>query len=107
MATFEGNARANRLASAASRDDMGGKSGNVRFVFDSGEGDDPIAGVVAGGTEDRLDLSDAAFDFVTFSDVHACAGNTSAGVLIDLGAGQSVALQGVTEAQLNAVGIIL
>ena len=59
------------------------------------------------GRRPRLDLRDAAFDFVTFNDVLNRANNTSAGVLIDLGAGDSVLLLGVTEAQLKAVDVLL
>lgn len=95
------------LSGDEGNDFMNGGAGNDRFVFDSGEGDDRIQGFVAGGTEDRLDLRDAAFDFVTFNDVLNRANNTSAGVLIDLGAGDSVLLLGVTEAQLKAVDVLL
>lgn len=95
------------LSGDEGNDIMNGGAGNDRFVFDSGEGDDRIFGFVAGGTDDRLDLRDAAFDFVTFSDVQARATDTSNGVLIDLGAGDSVLLVGVTEAQLKAVDVLL
>ena len=95
------------LSGDEGNDFMNGGAGNDRFVFDSGEGDDRISGFVAGGTEDRLDLRDAAFDFVSFNDVLSHANNTAAGVRIDLGAGDSVLLLGVTEAQLKAVDVLL
>ena len=95
------------LSGDEGNDFMNGGAGNDRFVFDSGEGDDRIQGFVAGGTEDRLDLRDAAFDFVTFNDVLGHATDTAAGVRIDLGAGDSVLLLGVTEAQLKAVDFLV
>ncbi len=88
-------------------DFMNGGAGNDRFVFDSGEGDDRITGFVAGGTEDRLDLRDAGFNFVRFDQVLARAHDVAGSVVIDLGTGDSVTLVGVTEAQLRAVDFIL
>lgn len=102
-----GGLGADILSGDEGNDIMNGGAGNDRFVFDSGEGDDRINGFVAGGTDDRLDLRDAAFDFVTFADVLARASNTSTGVLIDLGAGDSVRLTGVTEAELKAADFLL
>mgnify|MGYP001187786532 CR=1 FL=1 len=88
-------------------DFMNGGAGNDRFVFDSGEGDDRIAGFTAGGTLDRLDLRDAGFNFVHFDQVLARASNVGGNVVIDLGTGDSVTLIGVTEAQLTAGDFIL
>ncbi|MEZ5924779.1 MAG: calcium-binding protein [Hyphomicrobiaceae bacterium] len=88
-------------------DVMTGGAGNDRFIFDSGDGDDRITDFVAGGTVDRLDLRDAAFDFVSFADVLARAVDTSSGVLINLGGGDSVRLTGVHEADLKAVDFLL
>ncbi len=88
-------------------DIMSGGAGNDRFVFDSGEGDDRITGFVAGGVDDRLDLRDAGFNFVRFSQVLARAHDVGGSVVIDLGTGDLVTLVGVTEAQLRAVDFIL
>lgn len=88
-------------------DFMNGGLGDDRFVFDSGDGDDRIAGFTAGGTIDELDFRDAAFDFVQFSQVLARAHDTAAGVVIDLGAGDSVMLLGIKEAQLKASDFLL
>jgi Ca2+-binding RTX toxin-like protein len=89
-------------------DTMNGGAGRDTFVFDTGEGDDRINGFVAGASiADRLDLRDAAFDFVTFNDVLARATDTAAGVRIDLGAGDSVLLAGVREAKLALNDFIL
>ena len=113
---IEGGAGADRIFGEAgndiiSGDDgndfMSGGAGNDLFVFDSGEGDDRISGFVAGGTDDRLDLRDASFNFVRFSQVLARAQDVGGSVVIDLGAGDSVTLVGVTEAQLKAVDFIL
>ncbi len=102
-----GDAGNDILSGDEGNDIMNGGAGNDRFVFDSGEGDDRINGFVAGGTADLLDLRDAAFDFTSFSQVLAHATNTSTGVLIDLGAGDSVRLTGVSEADLKAVDFLL
>lgn len=89
-------------------DIMNGGAGRDTFVFDTGDGDDRINGFIAGATiADRLDLRNAAFDFVTLADVLARAVDTAAGVRIDLGAGDSVLLAGVTEARLAANDFIL
>lgn len=88
-------------------DFMNGGFGNDTFLFDRGEGDDTIAGFVAGGLQDRLDLRDAAFNFLTFAQVLARASDVGANVVIDLGAGDSVTLLGVHESQLRAVDFIL
>ncbi len=102
-----GDAGNDILSGDEGNDIMNGGAGNDRFVFDSGEGDDRINGFVAGGTADLLDLRDAAFSFVNFSQVLARATDTSTGVLIDLGAGDSVRLTGVSEADLKAVDFLL
>jgi Ca2+-binding RTX toxin-like protein len=89
-------------------DIMNGGAGRDTFVFDSGDGDDRINGFIAGTSiADRLDLRDAAFDFVTLSDVLARATDTAGGVRIDLGAGDSVILTGVREAKFAANDFIL
>ena len=89
-------------------DTMNGGAGRDTFVFDTGDGDDRINGFIAGTSiADRLDLRDAAFDFVTLADVLARAVDTAAGVKIDLGAGDSVVLAGVREAKLAANDFIL
>lgn len=102
-----GGLGADILSGDQGNDIMNGGAGNDRFVFDRGEGDDRINGFVAGGVDDRLDLRDAAFDFVSFSQVLARATDTSTGVLIDLGAGDSVRLTGVAEADLKAIDFLV
>lgn len=86
---------------------MNGGIGDDRFLFDSGDGDDRIVGFTAGGTIDELDLRNADFDFVSFAQVLARAHNSAAGVVIDLGAGDSVTLIGIKEAQLKATDFLL
>lgn len=92
-------------------DVMNGGLGNDRFLFDSGEGDDQIFGFVAGGVDDVLDLRDAAFNFVSMAQVNARATDVSTvfgiSVMIDLGAGDSVTLIGIREAQLRAADFLL
>jgi Ca2+-binding RTX toxin-like protein len=88
-------------------DRMAGGLGNDRFDFDSGDGDDIVTDFTAGGTLDRLDLRNAAFDFRTLADVQARATDIVSGVRIDLGNGDSVILVGVRESQLTAGDFIL
>lgn len=95
------------LSGDSGNDLMNGGAGNDRFVFDSGDGADRIVGFTAGGTLDLLDLRQAAFDFVNFNDVLTHATDSAGGVVIDLGAGGSVRLVGVTEAQLTAGDFLL
>ncbi len=90
------------LSGDAGNDFMNGGLGNDLFVFDTGDGNDRIAGFAAGGVQDKLDLRNAAFDFVDFNDVLARAVDGGGGVLIDLGAGDTVRLLGITAASLTA-----
>jgi Ca2+-binding RTX toxin-like protein len=106
--TIYGGSGNDRISGDEGNDIMNGGAGRDTFVFDTGEGDDRINGFVAGSSiADRLDLRDAAFDFVTLNDVLARATDTSIGVRIDLGAGDSVLLAGVREAKLAANDFIL
>lgn len=105
--TLLGGAGNDILSGDDGNDVMNGGLGDDRFLFDSGEGDDRISGFTAGGTVDELDLRDASFDFRTFSQVLARARDVGANVVIDLGAGDSVTLSGVHEAQLRASDFIL
>lgn len=106
--TIYGGLGNDRISGDEGNDIMNGGAGRDTFIFDTGDGDDRINGFIAGTSiADRLDLRDAAFDFLTLNDVLARAVDTAAGLRIDLGAGDSVLLAGVREANVAANDFIL
>ena len=101
-----GQAGNDTLDGGAGSDLMNGGAGNDTFVFDSRDGRDTITGFTAGGTQDRLNLVDAAFDFRNLQDVLNHATDVGNNVVIQLGGTDSVTLVGVHEAQLTAADFI-
>lgn len=79
------------------------------LVFDGDSGTDRVIGFEA--ESDILDFSATVTNFTTRTDVTGAASETSSGgvdgVLIDLGGGNSVFLEGATLADLNTVGLSL
>lgn len=98
-----GNQQANWLRGNAGDDTLTGGARADTFVFGEGSGDD----VITDYDRDWLDLSTTATDFTSLEDVLAAATETADGLLIDLGAGDSVLLQGVEAQDLSSEYLIL
>lgn len=98
---FRGN---DTINGGAGDDTLRGSSGADTFVFAAGDGDDMI---VDFRSNDFLDLSASATDFASLADVQAAATETVDGLLIDLGGGDSVLLQGQSLSILTEEVLIL
>jgi Ca2+-binding RTX toxin-like protein len=94
------------LDGGAGNDIMAGGAGNDTYIFDSRDGHDRIMDFTAGGTQDRLNLVDAAFNFRNLADVLNRATDVGGNCVIQLGGGDSVTLVGVQESQLTAADFI-
>ncbi|MFC4348999.1 calcium-binding protein [Kordiimonas lipolytica] len=68
------------------------------LIFESGSGSDIVEGFSL--EEDTLNLSGTSTDFTDLASVQAAATDTTEGLLIDLGGGDSVLLTGVTMGEL-------
>lgn len=98
-----GNHQANWLRGNGGDDTLTGGARSDTFVFASGSGDD----IVTDYDRDWLDLSATETDFTSLEDVLAASSETEGGLLIDLGGGDSVLLQGVEAEDLSAEYLIL
>lgn len=101
--TMLGGGGRDALMGGAGNDRLVGGTENDGFIFNPGSGADLIVDFGAGaasGDVIRLIGFGAAFD--AFSDVLAASTQVGANVVIDLGAGDTITLQGVTLANLNA-----
>ena len=94
---MNGNRGDDTLDGGAGDDTLRGSTGADTFVFSAGAGDDIVLDF---RSNDMLDLSATTTDFTSLADVQAAATETEAGLLIDLGGGDSVLLAGATLASL-------
>jgi len=84
-------------------DTLTGGTGNDRFVFESGGSADVITDFVGGaGASDLFNLLSFGAAFDTFAEVTAAASQQGANLLINFGAGNTLTLQNVLLASLNA-----
>jgi len=86
-------------------DEFSGGAGEDVFVFASGAGDDEV--VDFNVSEDTLRLTGTTTDFTDVESVIAASSVVSGGVLIDLGSGDTVKLNGLSLSDLNDVSFIL
>ena len=100
--TINGGAGNDRIIGSGGNDLFDGGADDDTFVFRPGGGADTIAGFQAGaGTEDRIDLKG-------FSGIHdltavlALATQVGADTVLNFGGGNTITLQGVTRADLDA-----
>ncbi|MBO6505124.1 MAG: hypothetical protein JJ850_15975 [Kordiimonadaceae bacterium] len=101
---MNGNRGDDTLDGGAGDDTLRGSAGSDTFIFSNGTGDDIVLDFRA---NDLLDLSDTTTDFTSLADVQSAATETEAGLLIDLGGGDSVLLANATLASLAADNLIL
>ncbi|MES2193997.1 MAG: calcium-binding protein [Pseudomonadota bacterium] len=100
--TFNGAAGNDRITGSGGNDIFDGGADDDTFVFRPGGGADIIAGFVAGAnTDDRIDLKGFA-GVDDFTAVLALATQVGVDTVLDFGGGNTVTLQNVTRADLDA-----
>ncbi|UTW59771.1 matrixin family metalloprotease [Kordiimonas sp. SCSIO 12603] len=104
--TVTGGSGDDTLRANAGDDQLTGGDGSDTFFFTAGGGQDTVTDFNV--QEDILDLSNTSTDFLNLGAVTAASSETIvdgiSGVLIDLGSGDTVFLQGITLESLNNVG---
>ncbi|NVK42691.1 MAG: calcium-binding protein [Oceanospirillaceae bacterium] len=99
-----GGADEDTLTGGAGNDTLvGGTEGDL-FIFEAGSGEDVITDFEA--DLDRLDLSATATDFTDLASLQAATSEVDGGILIDLGGGDTLLLQGLTLSDLATTGIM-
>ncbi|MBO6503936.1 MAG: M10 family metallopeptidase C-terminal domain-containing protein [Kordiimonadaceae bacterium] len=101
---LNGNRGDDTLIGGTGDDFMIGSAGADTFVFNAGDGDDTIRDF---RSNDILDLSATSTDFTSLEQVLAAANETADGLLIDLGSGDSLLLQGAQLTDITAENLIL
>ena len=101
---LNGNRGDDTLIGGTGDDFLIGSTGADTFVFSAGDGDDTIRDFRG---NDVLDLSATSTSFENVEELLASANETVDGLLIDLGEGDSVLLQGVRLSDLTADNIVL
>lgn len=101
--TLYGGAGDDTLTGGAGDDALRPGAGADLLVFASGSGDDTVSGFSIG--DDTLDLSASATDFLSADDVEAAASETDDGLLIDLGGGDSVLIEGIGLSDISSLNL--
>ena len=101
---LNGNRGDDTLIGGTGDDFLIGSTGADTFVFSAGDGDDTIRDFRA---NDVLDLSETSADFANVEEVLASGTETADGLLIDLGEGDSLLLQGLQLTDLTSDNFIL
>lgn len=101
---INGNRGDDTLIGGAGDDTLRSGNGPDTFVFAAGSDDDVILSFRA---NDLLDLSGTTTDFTSLADVQSAATETEAGLLIDLGGGDSVLLAGTDLEDIGLNNLIL
>lgn len=92
------------LYSGSGDDTLTGGDGADRFAFAAGQGDDVITDFDT--SADTLVIANTATDFSSFADVQAAATADTNGVLIDLGGGNSLLLEGLSLDDLTSIDFV-
>jgi serralysin len=101
----DGGAGNDTLWGGGGDDIFTGGTGADTFIFQSGHGADTVTDFDT--DDDILDLSGTATDFTSSADVEAAASDTADGLLIDLGGGNSVTLEGLTVSDIAGMELTL
>ena len=100
--TINGGAGDDRIVGSGGSDLLDGGADDDTFVFRPGSGADTIAGFVAGAnTDDRISLKGFA-GINDFAAVLTLATQVGADTVLDFGGGNTITLQNVTRADLDA-----
>lgn len=96
--TLSGGTGADFIYGGGGNDTLTGGAGADTFYFNSTAGDDVITDFAT--ADDTLVLANTATDFTSVADVTAASTSVSGGILIDLGDGNSLMLEGITTGDL-------
>ena len=86
-------------------DSFTGGAGADAFIFAAGHSDDRVTDFSL--TEDELRLTNTTTDFIDSDDVTAAATEQNGGLLIDLGGGDSVFLEGLSLGDIPSMTLVL
>ena len=103
--TVDGGDGNDSLWGGAGDDEFTGGAGNDIFVFASGAGDDRVSDFSL--TDDTIRLSNTTNDFTDLDSVIAASSTVSGGILIDLGGGDSLRLDGISLSDLSDITFVL
>jgi len=103
--TVDGGAGDDTLWGGGGNDTFTGGSGADTFVFANGHGEDAVTDFDT--SEDILFLANTATDFTSADDVAAAATVQNGGLLIDLGGGDSVFLEGILLSDVATMNLVL
>ena len=97
------------LWGGAGNDVLTGGGGDDVFIFEAGSGSDTITDFTL--ADDTLNLVGTTTDFTDLASVTAASSNTTvdgtAGLMIDLGGGGSVFLEGLSTSDLSGIDFVL
>ncbi len=102
--TVGGGAGNDTLWGGGGDDSFTGGAGSDVFVFAAGAGDDRVSDFSI--SDDILRLTNTTTDFTNVNSVVAASSAVSAGVLIDLGGGDSLRLDGVSVGDLSGITFV-
>ncbi len=103
--TVDGGAGNDTLWGGAGDDRFTGGSGDDLFVFSAGHGDDTVTDFSL--ADDTLQLDETTTDFTSAADVTAAASISGGNLVIDLGGGDSLTLEGLSIADINLMTLVL
>jgi Ca2+-binding RTX toxin-like protein len=99
--TLRGDANANTIEGGAGNDTLTGNAGNDVFVFHAGYGQDAISDFAAGASVGDVIQIDASL-FANFAAIQSHAAQVGSNTVITFDAGNTITLNAVTLATLNA-----
>jgi hypothetical protein len=101
----QGSNFADTVIGATGSQSFTGRGGDDLFVYANNGGFDTITDFVAGGTDDRIDLT-GLYDVYDFARLQSLATQVGANTFINFGSGNSLTLNNVTKANLTASDFI-
>jgi len=103
--TVDGGEGEDTLWGGGGDDIFTGGAGADIFIFASGQGDDTVTDFSL--TDDELRLTGTTTDFTSADDVAAASVEQNGGLLIDLGGGDSVFLEGLSLTDISSINFAL
>lgn len=102
--TVDGGAGNDTLWGGGGDDLFTGGTGSDTFYFAAGHGDDTVTDFST--SDDTLDLSSTTTNFTSSADVEAAASNSGNNLIIDIGGGDSVTLNGLSTSDISDIDFV-